>query len=90
MAIQSEAALEKGLIETLQKMNYEYVQIKGENDLKSNFKKQLEIHNKKVLAEIGREHLTDSEFEKVLIYLEGGTRFEKSKETARHLPSGNR
>lgn len=79
MAIQSEAALEKGLIETLQKMNYEYVQIKGENDLKSNFKKQLEIHNKKVLAEIGREHLTDSEFEKVLIYLEGGTRFEKAK-----------
>ena len=43
------------------------------------FKKQLEIHNKKALAEIGREHLTDSEFDKVLIHLEGGTRFEKAK-----------
>jgi len=79
MAIQSEAALEAGLIEALQKMNYEYVQIDEETNLKSNFKKQLEIHNKKALAEIGREHLTDGEFEKVLIHLEGGTRFEKAK-----------
>lgn len=79
MAIQSEAALEAGLIEALQKMNYEYVQIEEETNLKSNFKKKLEIHNKKALAEIGREHLTDGEFEKVLIHLEGGTRFEKAK-----------
>ncbi len=79
MAIQSEAALEKGLIEALQKMNYEYVQIDEETNLKSNFKKQLEIHNKKALAEIGREHLTDGEFKKILIHLEGGTRFEKAK-----------
>lgn len=79
MAIQSEAALEAGLIEALQKMNYEYVQIEEESNLKSNFKKQLEIHNKKALAEIGKEHLTDGEFEKVLIHLEGGTRFEKAK-----------
>lgn len=79
MAIQSEAALEAGLIETLQKMNYEYVRIEEENNLKSNFKKQLEIHNRKALAQIGRDHLTDGEFEKVLIHLEGGTRFEKAK-----------
>ncbi len=39
MTIQSEAALEKGLIEALQKMNYEYVQIDEETNLKSNFKK---------------------------------------------------
>ena len=79
MPIQSEAALEAGLIEALQKMNYEYVQIEEETNLKSNFKKQLEIHNQRALAEIGREHLTDGEFEKVLIHLEGGTRFEKAK-----------
>ncbi len=79
MPIQSEAALEEGLIAALQKMSYEYVQIKEETNLKENFKKQLEIHNKKALAEIGREHLTDSEFDKVLIHLEGGTRFEKAK-----------
>ena len=79
MAIQSEAALEAGLIEALQKMNYEYVQIEEETNLKSNFKKQLEIYNKKALAEIGREHLTEGEFDKVMIHLEGGTRFEKAK-----------
>jgi type I site-specific deoxyribonuclease, hsdR family len=39
----------------------------------------LEIHNKKQLAEVGRTSFTDEEFEKILIYLEGGTRFEKAK-----------
>ena len=45
MAIQSEAALEYGLIETLKQMNYEYVHIKEDANLQENFKKQLEIHN---------------------------------------------
>ncbi len=79
MPVQSEAALENGLIETLQKMNYEYVHIEEESNLYANFKKQLEIHNKKKLEELGRTSFTESEFEKILIYLEGGTRFEKAK-----------
>ena len=79
MAIQSEAALENGLIATLRKMNYEYVQIVEEGNLMSNFKRQLEIHNKKQLAELGRTEFTEAEFEKIQIYLEGGTRFEKAK-----------
>ena len=79
MPTQSEAALEEGLIATLKRMNYERVQIKEEVNLKTNFKKQLEIHNKRQLAEFGRTEFTDAEFEKILIYLEGGTRFEKSK-----------
>ena len=33
MPVQSEAALEKGLIDTIQKMNYEYVHIEEENNL---------------------------------------------------------
>ncbi|GFI56701.1 hypothetical protein IMSAG025_00128 [Muribaculaceae bacterium] len=37
MPIQSEAALEEGLIAALQKMSYEYVQIKEETNLKENF-----------------------------------------------------
>ena len=69
MSIQSEAALEAGLIATLQQMDYEYVQIAEEDNLQANFKRQLEKHNRKQL----------SEFEKILIYLEGGTRFEKAK-----------
>ena len=79
MSLQSEAALENGLIATLQKMNYEYVHIEEEKNLSANFKKQLEKHNKKKLEELGRTEFTESEFEKILIYLEGGTRFEKAK-----------
>lgn len=79
MSIQSEAALEAGLIATLQQMDYEYVQITEEGNLQANFKRQLEIHNRKRLEEHGRAEFTDEEFEKILIYLEGGTRFEKAK-----------
>lgn len=79
MSVQSEEALENGLIATLKSMNYEYVQIDEETNLQANFKKQLEIHNKKQLAELGRTGFTNAEFEKILIHLEGGTRFEKSK-----------
>ena len=79
MSVQSEAALENGLIDTLQKMNYEYVHIEEEKNLSANFKKQLEKHNRKKLEELGRTEFTESEFEKILIYLEGGTRFEKAK-----------
>ena len=38
MSIQSEAALEAGLIATLQQMDYEYVQIAEEDNLQANFK----------------------------------------------------
>ena len=79
MPVQSEASLENGLIATLQKMNYEYVHIEEEKNLSANFKKQLERHNKKKLVELGRTEFTEAEFEKILIYLEGGTRFEKAK-----------
>ena len=79
MPIQSEAALEAGLIATLQEMDYEYVEIAEERNLEANFKRQLEIHNRKRLAEFNRTTFTNEEFEKILIYLEGGTRFEKAK-----------
>lgn len=79
MATQSEATLEQGLIETLKSMSYEYVSIQEEDNLDANFKKQLEVHNRKELALHGRKHFTAKEFEKIKIYLEGGTRFEKAK-----------
>ena len=47
MPVQSEAALENGLIDTLQKMNYEYVHIEEEKNLSANFKKQLEIQTRR-------------------------------------------
>ena len=76
---QSEEMLEQGLIQALQEMSYEYVSIKEEVNLQANFKAQLEKHNRKELALHGREHFTDKEFDKILLYLEGGTRFEKAK-----------
>ena len=79
MSVQSEAALEAGLIATLRQMDYEYVQIVEEENLQANFKRQLEIHNRKRLVEHGRTEFTEDEFDKILIYLEGGTRFEKAK-----------
>ena len=79
MPVQSEAALENGLIDTLQKMNYEYVHIEEEENLSANFKKQLEKHNKKKLEELGRTEFTEAEFEKILIYLEGGTRLKRQR-----------
>ena len=79
MTAQSEQALENGLIATLKDMSYDYVQIKEDTNLLSNFKAQLEKHNAKALAEIGRNSFTEKEFEKICIYLEGGTLFEKSK-----------
>ena len=79
MSTQSEAALEAGLIATLRQMDYEYVQIVEEDNLYTNFKRQLEIHNRKRLEEHGRTGFAAEEFEKILIYLEGGTRFEKAK-----------
>lgn len=79
MSIQSEAALEAGLIATLKQMDYEYVQIAEEDNLYANFKRQLEIHNRKQLEEHGRTEFSAEEFDKILIYLEGGTRFEKAK-----------
>ena len=54
MSTQSEAALEAGLIATLRQMDYDYVQIVEEDNLYANFKRQLEIHNRKRLEEHGR------------------------------------
>ena len=79
MVTQSEEILEQGLIKTLQEMSYEYISIKEEENLYANFKLQLEKHNRNELALHGRESFTDKEFDKILLYLEGGTRFEKAK-----------
>lgn len=76
MGIQSEAELEKKLIEQLISQGYESINIKNEEELNLNFKKQLELHNKKSLND---SPLTDKEFEKVMIHLSGGSIFDKAK-----------
>ncbi len=79
MTTQSEAALEEGLIRTLVENSYERVVIKEEENLRENFKLQLEKHNRKELELHGRTSFTDAEFDRILLHLEGGTRFEKAK-----------
>ena len=79
MTTQSEAALEEGLIRTLVENCYERVVIKEEENLRDNFKRQLEKHNRKELELHGRTQFTDAEFDRILLHLEGGTRFEKAK-----------
>lgn len=76
MSIQSEAALEKKLMEQLINQGYENISIKNEEELNSNFKKQLEFHNKKSLKDTS---LTNKEFEKIMIHLSGGSIFDKAK-----------
>lgn len=76
MGIQSEAELEKNLIKQLISQGYESINTKNEEDLNLNFKKQLELHNKKALND---NPLTDKEFEKIMIHLSGGSIFDKAK-----------
>jgi type I restriction enzyme R subunit len=59
--IQSEQSLENELIEQLKSMEYDYITLKDENDLLSNLRNQLEMHNNIMFS--------DSEFKKVLNHL---------------------
>lgn len=78
MATQSEAALEKSLITKLAEEGYQRVNINDESELKQNLKSQIEKFN-----EI---ELNDEEFNKILIYLENGTIFDKAKKLRDKYP----
>ena len=71
MVTQSEAALEKCLIDKLVDGGYNRVKIKDEDELRMNLKTQLEKFN--------NIKLDDDEFNRILIHLESGTVFDKSK-----------
>lgn len=70
MCTQSEAILEKKMIEQLIGQGFDKVEIKDEAGLYANLKVQLEKHNKL--------QLSNKEFSRVLNYLAGGTIFDKS------------
>lgn len=71
MSTQSEASLEDKLIDNLVEGGYQRVAIRDEKELEENFRTQLEKFNK--------TSFTDEEFNKILIYLEGGSIFKKAK-----------
>lgn len=67
----SEQELENRLMEQLSSQGYEIVDIKDEEELVANLKKQLEKFN--------NVRLSDAEFKKIQIHLAGGSIFEKAK-----------
>lgn len=77
MGYQSEAELEKLLIEQLKEQGYERVKISDENDLKANFREQLFKYNKEKLD---NKNFSDKEFNSILIYLEGKSIFKCAKQ----------
>ena len=90
MTVQSEAALEEGLIKSLIQNSYEYIEVKEEKNLRENFKLQLEKHNRKELELHGRTQFTDAEFDRILLHLEGHIRvFTSCKACGRGPQHGN-
>lgn len=77
MSSQSEAVLEENLIKRLSDSGYERIKIKNEKELIANFKVQLEKLNKC--------QLTDDEFDKVLLFLDQGSIFDKAKKLRDHF-----
>jgi len=71
MTRQSEATLEKKLIDQLVGLGYKRVEIRSESDLLDNLKQQFEIHNE--------VKLSDQEFKRVLNILNKGSVFERAK-----------
>ncbi|MBD8038727.1 type I restriction endonuclease subunit R [Solibacillus sp. A46] len=76
MSYQSEALLEKNMLQQLVTQGYESVTIKDYNALLENFRKQLNIFNKNKL---NGQPLTDKEFERLLTKIDGKSVFESAK-----------
>ena len=75
--VESEAILENKLIKKLSENGYERIKIRNEDDLIANFKIQLEKLNKC--------KLTDEEFNKILLFLDQGSIFDKAKKLRDHF-----
>lgn len=74
---ESEAKLEEKLINQLVKQGYKKVQINTVEDLESNFREQINEHNKFRLEE---KPLSDKEFERLMLKISGKGVFQSAKE----------
>lgn len=76
----SEYEVEDLFIDKLQHMGYDYVELNNYSDVLNNFREQLCILNKNILIEAkGVAELSDKEFEKVMLRLDGHTIYESAK-----------
>ena len=78
MTKQPEQLLENNLVSQLRDLGYQYVEIKDEADLLTNFQEQLEKHNK--------TKFTHNEFFQILNQLGKGNIFEKAKTLREKIP----
>ena len=73
---ESEAMLEERLIKHLQILGYEKVNLKNIDDVKNNFRKQINIHNSE---ELNGKDLSDKEFERLYNMITGKGVFASAK-----------
>lgn len=73
---ESEAMLEERLIKHLQILGYEKVNLRNIDDVKNNFRKQINIHNGE---ELNGKDLSDKEFEKLYNMITGKSVFASAK-----------
>ncbi|MBN1039292.1 type I restriction endonuclease subunit R [Clostridium botulinum] len=76
MSYQSEAELERLLVEQLVSQGYEKIKIEDEASLIENFREQLYLHNESKLDKV---RFTDKEFERILRHVEGKSVFQSAK-----------
>src|SRR5690554_4622320 len=81
MTTQPEQILENNLVTQLEKLGYQKVVIRDENDLLANLKSQLEKHNKVQLSE--------NDFKQILNYINKGNVFERAKILRDRVPYTN-
>lgn len=81
MTIQPEQHLENNLISQLEKLRYKKVVIRNEEELLTNLKTQLEIHNK--------VKLTEKDFKQILIYINKGNVFQRAHTLRERIPYTN-
>lgn len=78
MVTESEANIEKKFIERLEENGYSYIKLKDMGAVINNFRNQIEKFND--------FELTDEEFKRLLIYLDAGSIFDKSKKLRDKFP----
>ena len=77
MAHISEYEVETKFIDRLESIGYEYVDLKNYDDVLDNFKNQLiKFNQAKIIEAKGTATLSDTEFDRVIIYLENKSVYE--------------
>lgn len=76
----SEYEVENRFIERLTEIGYEYIDLKNYDDVKDNFRKQIcKVNAEKLMETKGVAALSDSEFDRIMLRLEGHTIYESAK-----------